>query len=89
MAHASFACSDKLNSATNSLNELQKKTRAALCRSFGAGEIGEWARGLPLKPPKSCAAIAEASKNAGLQDCAAVLSLVPHGGDMPGSSLRN
>ena len=83
MAHAVLTCNGKLNSGANSLNELQKKTPTALCRDWGAREIDEWARGLPVKPPKLCAAIAEALKLAGLQDGAAILSLVPHRDEMP------
>ena len=83
MAHAVLTCNGKLNSGPNSLNELQKKTPTALCRDWGAREIDEWARGLPVKPPKLCAAIAEALKLAGLQDGAAILSLVPHRDEMP------
>ena len=83
MAHAMLTCHDKMNSAANSLNELQRKTATAPCHEWGADEIDEWARGLPAKPPKLCAAIAESLKKASLQDGAKILSLAPHRDAMP------
>ena len=80
MAHAMLTCNDKLNSAANSLSELQRKTATALCREWGAGEIDEWARSLPMAgaTKKVCAAIADSLKDAGLQDGLSLLALRPH-----------